>query len=307
MKAKIDVYRKKEPLNHQWSKFEVDSEEKDKYDIYFKNRYYSNDAYEEYKDLDILDDDYIAFQEYEDKQGNMFSYWSEDYPDTVSFTEGSLRSVMRENEYPYISLTAESSNYTIGIPYADPPANELNNVENYEGNYPVSEYFGKEKDRVLANGQIEIYQPSNDQYYTKGIGIKTELPPNLGEGKLPIDPYSMRNGTTSEWFDLPLSDWEIESPWSHITNKDRFQWQRILRVEAKRDDMFMDDGVNQIVACVRESAYLSSTKYKMTKEDFPNNMSFRKAYETLSNNNMIVQYRKADKIRTADTITYNRK
>jgi len=113
MKAKIDVYKKRDPLNYQWSKFDVNTTEKEKYDIYFKNRYLTNKAYEEYEDLTTLDNDYVAYKTYQAKQDNIYSYWKTEYPDWVNFQEGTMGETIPQDRKFYTERTWTSDNVDV--------------------------------------------------------------------------------------------------------------------------------------------------------------------------------------------------
>lgn len=74
MKAEIDVFRKKDPLQHEWQKHAVSETPKEKYDVYFKNRYLENNAFEEYDELQQLEDNYIAYTQYGSEINDVYSY-----------------------------------------------------------------------------------------------------------------------------------------------------------------------------------------------------------------------------------------
>ena len=62
MKSKINVYQQKENPVHRWNVYNTFSESKDKYDLYFKNRFTVKNAWEKYDSLVPLSTDYVLYK-----------------------------------------------------------------------------------------------------------------------------------------------------------------------------------------------------------------------------------------------------
>ena len=107
MKSKINVFQQKETPVHRWNVYNTFSESKDKYDLYFKNRFTVKNGWEKYDDFNTLSDDYVLYKLYQRGVGVQNSVWDFAKPDLVNFDkytriEGTYDNILPENERKYI-------------------------------------------------------------------------------------------------------------------------------------------------------------------------------------------------------------
>jgi len=95
MKTKINVFNKETPKVHQWTKYAVVDEPKDKYELHFQNRFIDTHVWEEYtaEQLQALAEDSITYNVLHTAVGALHSTWRKDYPNRIQFDEYDKRTI----------------------------------------------------------------------------------------------------------------------------------------------------------------------------------------------------------------------
>jgi hypothetical protein len=70
MRSKIDIFQGLENPTHRWNKYDTNTYEEDKYDLFFKNRFKTKHGYEKYSVLTPLLEDMVLYNKYDMRRGN---------------------------------------------------------------------------------------------------------------------------------------------------------------------------------------------------------------------------------------------
>lgn len=118
MKTKIDVFQQKDKPIHRWNVYNTFSESKDKYNLYFKNRYNTKHGWEVYDETEQVSEDHVLYKHFEQTTGIQNSKWKTAFPDAVRYDEyyrgfNELGVDVPEDHYPYIGkkLQTISTNF----------------------------------------------------------------------------------------------------------------------------------------------------------------------------------------------------
>jgi len=171
MRNKIDVFHKEDKPIHRWNKYNTVSEEQDRYDLYFKNRYKILDAYEKYPadSLAPLDKDYVLAQEFEKTKGNNNVVWKFKKPEIVQydalyegFKDFEGTEYMKPRQYRW------ASNNVLGIDFINLPSGwralrTQKDTREIYGDANVYKYYTT----FFSSSHMGNYTPtgSNNNYY----------------------------------------------------------------------------------------------------------------------------------------------
>lgn len=124
MKTKIDVFQQKDKPIHRWNVYNTFSESKDKYNLYFKNRYNTKHGWEVYDETEQVNEDYVLYKLFEQTTGIQNSKWKTAFPDAVRYDEyyrgfNELGVDVPEDHYPYIGRKLQTISTNFITPTAE--------------------------------------------------------------------------------------------------------------------------------------------------------------------------------------------